>query len=80
MFLRRERIRSGNNPYYEEIQTISVVTIQMLKEPDVFCLKLPHWIVLRATDHSEENISVGIDGVQKEIRSQHLQSESQKRY
>jgi len=46
----------------------------------VFCLKLPLWIVLSITDQIEVITSFGIGGVQTEIRTQHLQSVSQKLY
>jgi len=52
----------------------------MHKGTVLFCLKLPLWIFLCSTDQSEENISVRLGGVQTKIRTQHLQSVSQKRY
>jgi len=52
----------------------------MHKGTVLFCLKLALLIFLGSTDQSEENISVRLGGVQTKIRTQHLQSVSQKRY
>ena len=52
----------------------------MHKGTVLFCLKLALLIFLGSTDQSEENIYVRLGGVQIKIRTQHLQSVSQKRY